>query len=152
MNNSIGQQAAPATEPVIYSSACPRERTSEVCSRNWLITPPEAERRAGIVRCGGVARIAVAAVVRPITVACSVVGGVRCGIGIGRIAIAAVVAAKAVTNSCCDASTVDCAANCAAICPPVDACNAQGCSRSSYSGFSTVERTATRILLRTIEV
>ena len=77
---------------------------------HWLlITPPEAERWVGIVRCGGVA----------------------------RIAVAAVVPAKAVTNNGCGACPVDGAANCPAICPSVDARNAQGCSRSSYSGFST---------------
>jgi len=82
-------------------------------------------------------RIAVAAVVRPIAVAGSVVR--RCGIGIGRIAIAAIVRPEAVANGTCGAC-VNCAPSCAAICPPVDARYAQSRSWSTYAGISTVDR------------
>ena len=53
-------------------------------------------------------------------------------------------------RSGCGACPVDHPANCAAICPLVDACNAQGCSRSSYSGVSTVKRWR-HILLRPLK-
>ena len=59
-------------------------------------------------------------------------GPVIAAIAISRIAIAGI--PKAIASN----SSVNRGAIRAAICPSVDARNAQRCPRSSYSGFSTV--------------
>ena len=105
----------------------------------FLITPPRKPKSHRVVKgCGGES---ITVVVRPIARPV-----IRCGVaritvativwcGVGWRAVAAVVRPSAVT---CDAS-VNCTAICAAISPSLNACNAQRCSRSSYTGISAIQ-------------
>jgi hypothetical protein len=155
-NNSHGA-STPTRVPFILCRSCFRRCSSRFpasAPASAMDGHPPGDAIAAVaiswIAVAGIAvsRIAVAVTgiaVGWIAIASSVI---RCGwCRVGRITIAAVVCA--VTNSACSAC-INCAASCAAICPSLDACNAQRCQRSPYTGISTVKGQR-QILLRPLK-